>query len=116
MRRAGMLVVLSMVTGWVGAQAPKTGGAADIRLEVNELEQSVRCNGNAVYVAGNSSRLSILGKCTTVYVTGNQNWISVEHAVWIVTKGSRNSVTYMDHWTRFEDKGQANSIAEKWQQ
>lgn len=105
-----------ILTGAVWAQtAPPEGNSAV--LAGNKLEQSARCGDDApLRITASDSRLSILGKCSVVRIEGDRNWIEIEHARRILATGSRNSVLYADRTTRIEDKGKANSLAERWPQ
>ncbi len=89
----------------------------EVKVEGTHLEQTSRCNkGGVIRVVATDSRLSIRGDCREVIVDGGSNWILVEHARRIVMHGSRNTVLYQDRATRVEDRGAANSVAEKWPQ
>ena len=99
-------------SGWAGAQEK-----APVVLSGSGLEQSARCEkGAPLRIAASDSRVSVLGECSAVFVEGDRNWIQVQHASRIVATGGRNTVLYDDRTTRVEDKGKANSIAERWPQ
>ncbi len=112
---AGAMVMTSC-SRVVWSERHKDAAVADVRLEGNALEQTVRCHHNAVHVLGNESRLTFVGSCTKVYVEGNRNWMEVQDAGVIETTGFMNSVLYLNPNTRTVDKGKANSVAPKWQQ
>lgn len=90
--------------------------AGDVHVTGEELEQTIHCHGNAVYIASNHSRFTIEGSCSTVYVQGSRNWLEVQDADWIKTTGKLNSVLYLNPGTRVSDSGRGNTVAPKWQQ
>ena len=87
-----------------------------IQLAGDNLEQTVHCHGNAVHVQGNGSRLTIEGNCATVFVEGNRNFLEVQDADVIDTKGTMNSVLFLNPGTRTVDHGRANDVSLKYQQ
>ncbi len=108
------LLLLASVA--LGAGLPGSAGAQTV-LAGHGLEQSARCEKGALLtITASDSRLSILGDCLAVVIEGDRNWIQVMHARSIVSTGNQNTILYADRTTRVEDKGKANSLAERWPQ
>ena len=115
MRMGGVVAVLVCGAALMGQGKAASPAVDEVKVEGTHLEQSSRCTKDGVIrVAATESRLSILGDCRDVIVEGSSNWILVEHAKRIVMHGARNTVMYRS--TRVEDRGMANSVAEKWPQ
>lgn len=93
-----------------------TDPAPDLRISGDGLEQTIHCNRNAVTITGSGSRLVLEGRCSTVFIQGSRNWIEVQDADWIRTRGTLNSVLYLNPGTRVWDSGKGNAVAPKWQQ
>lgn len=111
--QALFLSLASLATASAFATEP---AAADQHITADDLEQTIHCHGNAVYIAGNRGRFTIEGSCSTVYVEGSRNWLEIQDADWIRTPGNLNSVLYLNPGTRVSDPGRGNSVAPKWQQ
>ena len=108
----------AMLAGVAGAQSGTVGDgeAKVVRVDGDHLEQTVRCEGHAIEIAGSNSRLVVLGPCTAVRVLGNRNFVTVGATKKIVTKGDQNTVEYTERRTRVSDRGKGNTVAEKWPQ
>lgn len=110
------MLVLAAAVGFAQPKREKVA-VAEVRVDGTHLEQTSRCNkGGVIRVAATDSRLLIMGDCTQVIVEGKSNWIQVEHADRIVMLGGLNTVLYQDRGTRVDDRGNGNSVAEKWPQ
>ena len=95
--------------------ATQTADKPPVEVSGNHLEQTSRCtDGAPMRILANDSRLSVLGSCTTVTIVGSRNWMTVQHARSIVTTGNGNTILYDDRTTRVDDRGHANSVAERW--
>jgi hypothetical protein len=116
MMALGMAVVSGSMLMALGERHKSKAPQPEIRMEGDGLEQTVHCHHNALHVLGNGSRLTIEGSCTTVFVEGSRNWMEVQDADVIDTKGSMNSVLFLNPGTRTVDRGKANTVAPKWQQ
>ena len=115
-RVVGGWVMAGLLGGGVAFAQAATDEAKTVRVEGDRLEQTVRCNGHAMVIAGSDSRLSVLGPCTEVRVEGSRNFITVSAATRIVTAGDQNTVEYMERRTKVRDLGKGNSVAEKFPQ
>jgi len=109
--------LLATITLACNASQPSSAEKPTVEVTGDHLEQTARCNDGApLRILSNDSRLSILGDCTLVTIVGSRNWMTVGHARRIATTGDRNTVLYNDHSTRVDDRGKANSVAERWPQ
>ena len=109
------ILVAALLFATTAARPQPEKPAAEVAGD--HLEQTARCTNNApLRILANDSRLSILGNCTTVTIVGSRNWMTVQHARSIVATGNRNTILYDDHATRVDDRGNANSVAERWPQ
>ncbi len=120
MNHAPKWAIRSLALALVGAAALPAAVAQEktpVVVAGDKLEQTSRCTKDLpMIVTASNSRLSILGNCSVVRIEGSRNWITVQHAGRIVTTGNRNTVLYADRDTAVEDKGGANSVAERWPQ
>ena len=111
------LIHVFLAATFTASAATPSGDRPPVEVVGNNLEQTSRCtDGAPLRILASDSRLAILGDCTVVTIVGSRNWLTVQHARRIVATGNRNTVLYDDHSTRVEDRGRANSVAERWPQ